>query len=97
MARSGGSPDTRQLIESLRRTRDAIERLIAELEAKKASGSELPVSEEQALRRGKRALRKINADHLPWARSPALTPVRAAAIAVWLIGIWSTLPLEDTD
>jgi hypothetical protein len=97
MARSGRSSDTGTLIESLRRTRHALERLIAELETNKASTGMLTVSDEQSLRRAKRALRKINNDHLPWAWSPALTPERASAIAVWLIGIWSSLPLEDTD
>jgi hypothetical protein len=55
------------------------------------------VSEEQQYRRSKRALRKINNEHLPWARSPAFTQQQAAAIAYWLIGIWSSLPLEVAD
>ena len=97
MARPGQSPDARELIASLVRTRDALERLVAELDATSAATGSLSVSDEQAWRRARRALRKINGDHLPWARSPAFTQVQAAGIAFWLIGVWSTLPLDDTD
>jgi hypothetical protein len=97
MSRPGRSPDADELIDSLVRTRDALERLIAELDAKKGIARGLTVSEEQQHRRGKRALRKIHNEHLPWARSPAFTQHQAAAVAFWLIGIWSSLPLEDAD
>lgn len=97
MARPGQSPDARELIASLVRTRDALERLVADLTAKDASGRGLSVSEEQHRRRAKRAMRKITNEHLPWARSPAFTPAQAAGVAFWLIGIWSSLPLEDAD
>jgi len=97
MARPGQSPDARELIASLVRTRDAVERLVAELDAKSASAGGVTVSDEQARRRAKRALRKINNEHLPWARSPVFTQTQAAGVAFWLIGVWSSLPLEDTD
>jgi hypothetical protein len=95
MARPGRPSGAGELIASLVRTRDALERLVARLDATAPGGRS--VSDEQARRRANRALRKINADHLPWARSPAFTPAQAAGIAFWLIGVWSTLPLEDAD
>lgn len=97
MARPGQSPDARELIASLVRTRDALERLVSDLDATSAATGGLSVSDEQARRRAKRALRKINNDHLPWARSPAFTQAQAAGVAFWLIGVWSSLPLDDTD
>lgn len=97
MARPGRSPDATELIESLVRTRDALERLVADLDAKGTSDGELSVSEEQDRRRAKRALRKITNEHLPWARSAAFTESQAAGVAFWLIGIWSSLPLEEAD
>jgi hypothetical protein len=97
MARPARPSGAGELIASLVRTREAIERLVARLDAIHTTAGSLSVSDEQALRRARRALRKINADHLPWARSPAFTPAQAAGIAFWLIGVWSTLPLEDAD
>lgn len=97
MARPGSSPQASQLLASLVRTREALERLIAELSAESGTAGGRSVNDEQSLRRARRALRKINNEHLPWVRSPAFTPQRAAAIAFWLIGIWSSLPLRDAD
>jgi hypothetical protein len=97
MARPASPSGPRELIDALVRTREALERLVAQLDAQKSSPAGLTVADEQVYRRSKRAVRKINSEHLPWARSPALTADRAAAVSFWLIGIWSSLPLDDSE
>jgi hypothetical protein len=83
------------LIESLCRTRDALERLIAKLQRKAKQPDGLSVTEETHLRRSRRALRRINNEYLPWARLEAVPSTQLSSITLWLIGIWSQLPLDD--
>ena len=81
------------LVANLLRTRDALVRMIARLEAE----VELTVTDEQRLRRGRRALRKVNNEHLPWARSPAFTEAQAAGVRLWLQQMWRQLPLDQYE
>jgi hypothetical protein len=83
------------LIESLCRTRDALERLIAELQRKAKLPGGLSVTDEAHLRRSRRALRRINKEYLPWARLEVVPQEQLSRISLWLIGIWSQLPLDD--
>ena len=81
------------LILNLTRTREALARMIRALEA----NTSLSVSQEQQLRRGRRALKKIGNEYLPWARSPAFTEAQAAGVRVWLQRVWKQLPLEEYE
>lgn len=81
------------LVAALVRTRELVERMIARLEAE----VELSVSDEQRLRRGRRAVRKINNEHLPWARSPAFTEAQAAGVRLWMHTTWRQLSLAQFE
>ena len=78
------------LVAYLLRTREALERLIAILNA----AGELSVSDEQALRRAKRVLRNITHEYLPWARSPGLTAAKAAEVTLRVNVAWKQLSLK---
>lgn len=75
---------------NLLRVREALERMIAQLQAE----AELSASDEQRLRRGRRALRALHNEYLPWARSPGLTAARAAEIVFRVKLAWNQLHLE---
>lgn len=83
-----------KLIEALRLTREALEVLLADLEAIKLKRA-WTVSEERDHRSARRALRKLTNEYLPWARIGNLSSARSAEIAFWLNGIWSALPLDE--
>ncbi len=59
--------------------------------------AELSVTDEQRLRRGVRALRTINNEHLPWARSPAFTEAQAAGVRLWMNTTWRQLSLAQFE
>lgn len=88
------SPDSAILVDALRRTREALEDLLARLNGV-ADNRELTVSEESHRRKAKRAIRRITSDYLPWARLKSLRADRAAAVAFWLNGLWASLPLDE--
>jgi len=86
--------DSEILIETLLRTREALEQLLTGLSRMQKS-REWTVTEEAQARKARRFVRKITNDYLPWARLESLRADRAAEIAFWLNGVWSSLPLED--
>lgn len=78
------------LVSNLLRVREAVERMIAQLDGE----VELSASDEQRLRRGRRVLRSISNEYLPWARSPGLTAAKAAEIMYRVQVAWHQLHLE---
>jgi hypothetical protein len=81
------------LVANLLRVREAVERMVSRLEEK----GELSASEEQKLRRGRRVVREISNEHLPWARSPAITEAQSAGIVAWLYRTCRKLELDPTE
>ncbi len=81
------------LVSNLLRVREALERMIARLQA----GAAVSATDEQRLRRGRRVLRKINHEYLPWARSPALTTVKVAEITLHINLAWKQLSLAQFE
>lgn len=88
------SSDSEILVDALRRTREALEQLIARLLLIR-EGCEWSVTEESQRRRASRAIRRITNEYLPWSRLKSLRADRASEIVFWLNGIWASLPLEE--
>lgn len=80
------------LLSDLLDTRERLEALIIELSEEGKIGRHT-VTEEEQLRRARRALRQINYEHLPWVRVGRIDTERAARITLWLFVIWQRLPL----
>jgi hypothetical protein len=81
------------LVTTLLHTRGLLELMIARLEAE----VELSVSDEQRLRRGRRAVRRITGEYLPWARSPALTQEQHAEFLAWVYRTRRQLSLDTSE
>jgi hypothetical protein len=84
-----------KLVSALEFTRSGLEVLIAQLlRIPQLSRS---VTEEQHLRRARRALRTINNRFLPLVRQSRISSAQAAEVVYKLSGYWADLPLNADE
>ena len=84
-----------KLVSALESTRSALEVLIAQLlRIPQLSRS---VTEEQHLRRARRALRAINNRFLPLVRQSRISSAQAAEVVYKISGYWADLPLDADE